>query len=351
MARMTFREAIRSALAEALSSDPRVVLMGQDIGLYGGAFKVTEGLLERFGPERIVETPISENSVAGVAVGAAMTGLRPVVEFMFMDFMALAMDQICNHAAKMSYMYAGQCKVPVVFRAPCGAGFGYGASHSQSLEAWFAHTPGLKVVVPSTPASAKGLLTSAIRDDGPVVFMENKALYNLQGQVDDSPFAIEIGPGQVVRPGRDVTVVGYGRTVWLAVEAARRLESRIDVEVIDLRTIVPLDRALVIRSVEKTGGLVVVADDTLTCGVGAEVVASVVERVTLRAPAVRVGGADVPVPCCEPLERAAMPSAQRVVDAVEATIEARPGYHELVHQDSEDRHERHTRDGRAMACA
>lgn len=348
MTRMTFREAIRSALCEELERDSSVVVMGEDIGAYGGAFKVTEGLTERFGPERIIETPISENGFAGVAVGAAMTGLRPVVEFMFMDFMALAMDQICNHAAKMRYMYDGQCKVPVVFRAPYGAGFGYGASHSQSLEAWFMHTPGLKVVVPSTPEAAKGLLVAAIRDDNPVVFLENKALYNLEGDVSDSPCDCPIGRASVVRAGRDVTVVGYGRTVWLAVEAARRLGSVVDVELIDLRTIAPLDRESIGISVSKTGRLVVVEDDCLTGGVGAEVVAMAAESMLLRSPAVRVACADVPMSCCEPLEREAMPSVDRVVRAIERVM---GGRNELDDRYSESRRERNSGHRREMARA
>jgi len=346
--KMTFREAIRSAMVQAMENDPRVVLMGEDIGIYGGAFKVTAGLMDQFGPRRVIETPISENSFAGVAVGAAMTGLRPVVEFMFMDFMALAMDQICNHAAKISYMYAGQCAVPVVFRAPYGAGFGYGASHSQCLEAWFAHTPGLKVVIPSTPRSAKGLLLSAIQDNSPVVFLEHKALYNMEGEVEAEPFVEPLGCVRTVRPGRDATVVGYGRTVWLVVEAARRLESRIDVEVLDLQTLVPLDRDGIVESVCKTGRLVVVEDDTLTCGVGAEIVACVAERMVLASPAVRVATADVPMPCCETLERAAMPSVQRVVEAVERTVK---GAHELGDHDTQDRYKRDPGRRAEVACA
>jgi pyruvate/2-oxoglutarate/acetoin dehydrogenase E1 component len=345
---MTFREALRSAMIDELVRDDRMVIMGQDIGVYGGAFKVTQGLLERFGPDRIIETPISENSVAGAAVGAAVTGLRPVLEFMFMDFMALAMDQICNHGAKLHYMYNGQCHVPVVFRAPYGGGFGYGASHSQALEAWFMHTPGLKVVIPSTPAAAKGLLTAAIRDDGPVVYLENKALYNLEGQVPEEPFTIEIGTAQVVRPGSDVTVAGYGRTVWLAIEAARRLEKRVSMEVIDLRTIAPLDRQLLVDSVGKTGRLLTVEDDCLTGGVGAEVGATVAESVTLASPIARVGCADVPMPCCEPLERAALPSVDKVIAAVERIVESPD---ELVHRDSEDRRERNPSHRRRVACS
>ena len=348
MERMTFREALRSALADELERDERVVLMGEDIGLYGGAFKVTEGLMARFGPERVVETPISENTVAGVAVGAALTGLRPVVEFMFMDFMALAMDQLCNHAAKLRYMYAGQCSVPVVYRAPFGGGFGYGASHSQALEAWLMHVPGLQVVVPATPAAAKGLLTAAIRSDNPVVLLEHKALYNLRGPVPAESFTTPIGQARVVLPGSHVTIVGYGRTVWLALEAARRLAPAVEAEVIDLRTLVPLDRRLLVDSVRKTGRLVVVEDDCLTGGVGAEVVATVAEAVSLAAPVQRVAGADVPLPCCETLERAALPSAARVLAAVHRVME---GVDELVDSDSQDRGERHARYAGAVACS
>ena len=348
MDRITFREALRSALADELERDQRVVLMGEDIGVYGGAFKVTDGLMARFGPQRIIETPISENTVAGVAVGAALTGLRPVVEFMFMDFMALAMDQLCNHAAKLRYMYAGQCSVPVVYRAPFGGGFGYGASHSQALEAWLMHVPGLQVVVPSTPAAAKGLLTAAIRSENPVVLLEHKALYNLRGPVPQESFTTPIGQARVVLPGAQVTIVGYGRAVWLALEAARRLRSEVDVEVIDLRSLVPLDRQLLVDSVRKTGRLVVVEDDCLTGGVGAEVVATVAESVALAAPVQRVAAADVPVPCCAPLERAALPSVMQVVAAVQRVME---GSNELVDSDSEDRGECHACYGGAVACS
>ncbi len=348
MPKLSFRKSVRLAMAEALERDPSVVLMGEDIGPYGGAFKVTEGLHERFGADRIIETPISENGFAGVAIGAAMTGLRPVVEFMFMDFMALAMDQICNHAAKFSYMYAGQCCVPVVFRAPFGGGFGYGASHSQSLEAWFMHTPGLKVVVPSTPASARGLLDAAIRDDGPVIFLEHKALYNLEGEVSDVPGNWSLDQAQIVRPGQDVTVVGYGRTVWLAVETAKRLAGRVDVEVIDLRSLAPLDVVALVESVDKTRRMVVVEDDCLTGGVGAEVAAVIAERVRLDAPIARVACADVPVPCCESLERAALPSVEKAVAAVMRQMEV--GY-ELVDRGTESGCQRESRKGRQLAGA
>jgi len=321
MPRITIREAIRDALIMEMERDPSVVLLGEDIGAYGGAFKVTQGLIERFGPQRVIETPISENSVAGVAAGAAVAGLRPVVEFMFMDFMALAMDQLCNHAAKMSYMYGGQCRVPVVYRAPYGGGYGYGASHSQCLEAWFAHVPGLKVVIPASPASAKGLLSAAIRDDGPVVFLEHKALYNIEGEVPDGPYEMPLGEARVVRPGTDVTVVGYGRTVWLAVEAGRRLAGEASVEILDLRTIAPLDREALLASVRKTSRLVIVEDDCLSGGVGAEVAASAAESVVLAAPVRRVACADVPLPCCETLESAALPTVEKVAEAIRGVLE------------------------------
>ncbi len=348
MSRMSFRAAVRLAMSEAMDRDVSVVLMGEDIGPYGGAFKVTEGLHERFGADRVIETPISENGFAGVAVGAAMTGLRPVVEFMFMDFMALAMDQICNHAAKFSYMYAGQCRVPVVFRAPFGGGFGYGASHSQSLEAWFTHTPGLKVVVPSTPASARGLLDAAIRDDGPVIFLEHKALYNLEGEVPEQLELWALDRAQVVRLGRDVTIVGYGRTVWLAIEAAKRLAGRADAEVVDLRSLSPLDVATLVESAKKTRRVVVVEDDCVTGGVGAEVAAVIAERVRLDAPLVRVACADVPMACCETLERAALPSVEKVVAAVSRQREKGYG---LVDRGTESGCQREPRQSRELAGA
>lgn len=348
MPKMSFREGLRLAMTEALDRDERVVLMGEDIGPYGGAFKVTEGLYERYGADRVIETPISENGFAGVGVGAAMTGLRPVVEFMFMDFMALAMDQICNHAAKFSYMYAGQCQVPVVFRAPFGGGYGYGASHSQSLEAWFMHTPGLRVVVPSTPAAARGLLDAAIRDNGPVVFLEHKALYNLVGNVSDSSKDWSLDEAQVVRRGRDVTVVGYGRTAWLALEASRRLRDRIDVEVIDLRSLVPMDVGTLVESVSKTRRVVVVEDDCLTGGVGAEVSAAIAERVSLAVPLARVACADVPMPCCDSLERAALPSVDKVLTAVARQMEMEDA---LVDRGAESGCQREPRQGRQLAGA
>lgn len=348
MPRMTFREAIRSALAAALSADERVLLLGEDIGGYGGAFKVTSGLIERFGPDRVIETPISENSFAGVATGLAMTGYRPVVEFMFMDFMALAIDQICNHAAKVSHMYAGQFSAPVVYRAPFGGGFGYGPSHSQALEAWFCHTPGLKVVAPATPRAARGLMLGALRQNCPVVFLEHKALYNLAADVPEDDGALDIGTGCIVRAGSDITVAGYGRTVWLAVEAARRLHGRVRVEVLDLRSLAPIDRPLLLASARKTGRLVMVEDDCLSGGVGAEVVAIVAEQVAMRAPMRRVACADVPMPCCAPLERAALPNVERVVQAV---LEVMEGVDGSNNRHPEDRRERHPRNAGAMVAA
>jgi pyruvate dehydrogenase E1 component beta subunit len=245
-------------------------------------------------------------------------------------------------------MYAGQFAAPVVYRAPYGGGFGYGPSHSQALEAWFCHTPGLKVVAPATPRAAKGLLLAAIRDDSPVLFLEHKALYNLVGEVPEDDTAFEIGSGRIVHAGSDVTLVGYGRTVWLAVEAARRLAGRASVEVVDLRTLSPLDRPLVLASVRKTGRLVVVEDDCLSGGVGAEVVASVAEHATTRAPMRRVACADVPMPCCGVLERAALPHVDRVVQAVLQVLE---GIDEPNDRHPENRRERDPRDARAVAAA
>jgi len=323
MPQMSYADAVRSALIEEMERDERVLLLGEDIGLYGGAFRVTRGLARTFGPERVINTPISENSFVGVAVGAAVMGLRPVVEIMFMDFIALAMDQIVNHAAKLHYIYGGQARVPLVIRTPAGAGRGYGASHSQSLEAWFVHTPGLKVVAPSTPRDAHGLLKAAIRDDNPVVFIENKLLYGAKGDVPDPDEVLPLGKAAVVREGEDVTLVAYSRMTVLALEAAARLEEQgMRCEVLDLRTLAPLDEDAILASVAKTTRAVIIEEDTRRGGVGAEVAAVIAEHGfrDLDSPVRRVACADCPIPCSPTLEQAILPSVDSIIQAVESLI-------------------------------
>ncbi len=323
MSQVTYAEAIRHALIEEMERDERVILLGEDIALYGGAFRVTRGLARKFGSERVINTPISENSFVGVAVGAALMGLRPVVEIMFMDFIALAMDQMVNHAAKLHYIYGGQARVPLVVRTPAGAGRGYGASHSQSLEAWFVHTPGIKVVAPSTPRDAHGLLKAAIRDDNPVLFVESKLLYGVKGQVPDSDEVVPIGRAAVAREGGDVTLIAYSRMTSLALDAAAGLEKQgIQCQVLDLRTLSPLDEEAIAASVAKTSRAVIVEEDTLRGGVGAEVAAVIADRCfgSLDSPVRRVACADAPIPCSPTLEAALLPSVEKIVAAVESLI-------------------------------
>jgi pyruvate/2-oxoglutarate/acetoin dehydrogenase E1 component len=316
----SYSDALYEALSEEMERDAAVVLIGEDIG-HGGAFGVTRDLSARFGPDRVIETPISENGFVGVAVGAAMTGLRPVVELMFMDFMTLAMDQLVNHAAKIHYMYASQFSVPMVVRTPAGAGRGYGASHSQSLESWLIQVPGLKVVAPSEPADAKGLLQSAIRDDNPVVFIENKLLYPKKGILPEETVPTPLGRACVRRAGRDLTVASYGRMVDLSLEAADILASEgLSCEVIDLRTLKPLDLKTIVDSVTRTGRFVFVEEGT--GGVGAEVCAQVVEHCigALRGRIVRVAAHDVPIPSSGPLEQHVIPRVADILDGCLASM-------------------------------
>ncbi len=316
--------ALKEAMAEEMRRDENVFILGEDIAEYGGAFKVTQGLLEEFGASRIRNTPISENSIVGVGVGAAITGLRPIVDIMFQDFIALAMDQLVNHAAKFHYMYGGQCRVPLVVRTPAGGGRCYGPTHSQSLEAWLMHAPGIKVVAPATPYDAKGLLKSAIRDDNPVLFVESKLLYGIKGHVPEfdeegGDYTVPIGEARVAREGSDLTLISYSRMVGECERAAEVLdENGISCEVIDLRSLVPLDMDTVAASVEKTGRAVVVCEDCSTAGVSAELMARVMEECFdfLHAPVRRVAGADTPIPCADNLEQAALPDAQKIIDCV-----------------------------------
>jgi pyruvate/2-oxoglutarate/acetoin dehydrogenase E1 component len=340
----TIVQALRQALIEEMERDPSVVLLGEDIAVFGGAYRVTEGLLARFGESRVRDTPISEAAIVGAGIGAAMTGLRPVVEIQFNDFLACAMDQVCNQAAKMRSMMGGQVSVPLVIRAPVGA-TGRAAQHSQSLEAWFMHTPGLKVVYPSTPYDAKGLLKSAIRDDNPVMLFEHKLLYGgsspggkAKTAVDglgaaflaapDEDYLVPLGKARIARPGRDVTVVATGLTLHKALAAAEVLIAEgIDVEVIDPRTLVPLDRETILASVERTGRLVVASEDVLTCGVASEISAMVAERALwhLDAPIRRVAVPDTPIPFAPGMERSVIPQIETIVEAVRDVAHQRPG--------------------------
>lgn len=320
MPELYFSHALREAMAEEMRRDPSVFILGEDIAGYGGAFKVTQGLVEEFGSERVRNTPISENTIVGVGVGAAVCGMRPVVDIMFQDFITLAMDQLVNHAAKFYYMYGNQAPVPLVVRTPAGGGRNYGPTHSQSLEAWLIHVPGLKVVAPAFASDAKGLLKAAIRDDNPVVFVESKLLYGTRGEVPDGDYLVPLGEAKVVREGSDVTLVAYSRMTIESLKAAQLLaQAGIEAEVVDLRTLSPLDMDTVAASVEKTGRAVVVCEDCLTGGVSAELSARVMEECFdfLQAPVKRVAGLDTPLPCADNLERLALPDASKIVAAVE----------------------------------
>jgi len=316
---LSYGEAIREALAIALESDERVFLMGEDIGVYGGAFQVTGDLFERFGEERVMDTPISELGGAGVAIGAALTGLLPVYEFQFSDFSLLAMEQIVNQAAKLRYMLGGAVHVPVVFRMPTGSGLGGAAQHSQSIEAWYAHVPGLKVVEPATPEDVKGMLIAAVNDPDPVIVFEHKLLYKMKGPVPEGFYETPLDKAVVRRTGRDLTVVATAIMVHRSVEAAERLaEEGIEAEVIDLRSLRPIDRPAIVASVKKTGRLMVVYEGVTTLGIGAEIAALVAESEAfdyLDAPILRLGGAEAPIPYSPPLEKAAVPQVEGIVAA------------------------------------
>lgn len=308
--------ALREAMAQEMRRDDRVILMGEDIAEYGGAFKVTEGLLGEFGPQRVINTPISENGFVGVAVGAALTGLRPIVEIMFMDFVTLAMDQIVNHAAKFHYIYGDGVTVPMVLRLPAGGGRGYGATHSQTLDSWFISVPGLKVVAPWSPADAKGLLTAAIRDDNPVIFIEHKLLYSVKGPVPEGEHVVEIGQANRVREGDDLSIIAYSKMVDEALEAAEALsEVGVQSDVIDLRTLQPLDDEAIVESAARTGRVILIEEGVRQGGVMAEVACRIMEGAFdyLEAPPVRLGGGFAPIPCAESLERSLMPSAADVI--------------------------------------
>lgn len=315
----TIREAINEALREEMQRDKSIFIMGEDVGVAGGVFKVTAGLLEEFGPDRVRDTPIAEAGIVGLAVGAAMTGMRPIVEIMFSDFTTLASDQIVNQAAKLRYMTAGQCKVPLVIRTAMGAGRRAAAQHSQSLQAWYCHIPGLKVVMPSTPADAKGLLRSAILDDNPVIYLEDKMMYNQKGPIPDGEYVVPLGKARVHREGAHATVVCTSSMLYPSLEAAERLaEEGIEVEVIDPRTLSPLDDETLVKSAIKTGHVLVVDEGYQSFGVTAEITARVQEKAFdyLDAPVRRLGAADVPVPFAPSLEDLTIPSADQIVEIV-----------------------------------
>jgi pyruvate dehydrogenase E1 component beta subunit len=320
---ITYRDALNQALREEMRRDPSVFLMGEEVAVYQGAYKVSRGLLEEFGPARVVDTPITELGFAGIGVGAAMVGLRPIVEFMTWNFALLAIDQIVNSAAKMLYMSGGQIPIPIVFRGPGGAALQLAAQHSQSFEAWYANVPGLKVVIPATPADAKGLLKSAIRDNNPVVFIEGEMLYNTKGEVPEGEHVVPLGVADVKREGTDVTLVAYGKMVGLALKAAEELaKDGVSAEVVDPRTIRPLDVATIAASVRKTNRCVIVEEGWPFAGIGAQVVDDIQREAFdwLDAPILRVTGADVPMPYNKQLEKLAKPDVPKVVAAVNRVL-------------------------------
>jgi pyruvate dehydrogenase E1 component beta subunit len=320
---LRFREALREAMIEEMERDDRVFLMGEEVGHYQGAYKVSEGMLDKFGPKRVIDTPIAEAGFAGVGIGAAMVGLRPIVEFMTWNFSAVAFDQILNNAAKIRQMSGGQLECPIVFRGPNASARQVGSQHSHAMEHFYAHVPGLKVVAPATPADAKGLLKAAIRDDNPVLVMESETLYAVKGDVPDGDHLVELGRAQVVRPGSDVTIAAYSRMTHVAMEAATELEKEgVSAEVVDLRSLRPLDEETLVESVRRTHRLVVVHEGWPYGGVGAEI-ADRVQRLAfdwLEGPILRVSTLDVPMPYSAKLEQACMPQPERVIAAAKRLL-------------------------------
>ena len=323
MPELTFREALNQAMAEEMERDPNVFLMGEEVGYYQGAYKVSQGLLEKFGPQRVIDTPIAELGFAGLGVGAAQVGLRPIIEFMTWNFSLLALDQIVNNAAKLRYMSGGQIKMPIVFRGANGSAHQLGAQHSQSLEAWLCHIPGLIVMAPSVPADGKGMLKAAIRDDNPVAFFESEVAYGYKGEVPEGEHIVPIGVGDIKRPGKDVTLIAWSKMIHVALEAANILAGEgIEAEVVDPRTLRPLDEQLLISSVEKTNRCVIVEEGWPYAGVGAEIA----YRITLNAfdhldaPVLRITSEDVPMPYAANLEHAVVPSAQKVAAAAKKVL-------------------------------
>jgi pyruvate dehydrogenase E1 component beta subunit len=320
MAVITMREALNQAMREEMQRDESVFLMGEEVAAYQGAYKVSKGLLDEFGDKRVVDSPITELGFAGLGVGAAMVGLRPIIEFMTFNFSILATDQIINSAAKMRYMSGGQFKIPIVFRGPNGSAYQVSSQHSQALESWYSHFPGLKVVMPSTPADAKGLLKSAVRDDDPVIFLEQERMYGNKGEVpEDEDFLVPLGVADIKREGTDCTIVARSLMVPFALKAAEELEKQgVSVEVVDPRTIRPLDVETIVNSVKKTNRVVVAEESHAFCGVGAEISAQIMERAFdyLDAPVKRLSGVDAPMPYARNLERLALPDVERIVKAV-----------------------------------
>ncbi len=324
MSNMTFAQAINNAHVVEMERDPNIYVAGEDVGVFGGCFGVTAGLLDQFGEKRVRDTPITESAIVGTAVGAASTGLRPIIELMFVDFIGVALDQLYNQAGKMKYMFGGKAKIPMVMRTSCGAGIGAAAQHSQCLEALFMHLPGLKVVMPSTPYDAKGLLIEAIRDDNPVVFLEHKILYAMEGEVPEGDYTIPFGKADIKREGKDVTVVATASMVHTALGAAEKLaDDGISLEVVDPRTLYPLDMETIIASVKKTHRLVIIHEEVKFAGSGAEIAAQVAEEAFdyLDAPILRVAAPFCPVPFSPSLEQAYIPSEEELIVAIRKVIE------------------------------
>ncbi len=324
MPEITFTQAINDALREEMRKNPDIIIMGEDVGIAGGVRGVTKGLYEEFGEERVRDTPISEATIAGVGVGCAITGLRPVVEIMYSDFLGICMDEVMNKMAKWRYMHGGVLKVPMVLRTSCGGGFGGAAEHSQCLEALFMHIPGLRVVFPSTPYDAKGLLKTLLREDNPALFFEHRLLYRTKGNVPAEEYYLPLGKADIKKEGKDVTVVAIAMQVFNALTAAEKMEGEgVGVEVIDPRTLAPLDKQTILKSVEKTGRLVIVEEGVKTGGVGAEIAATVAEEglYLLRAPVRRVAALDLPLPYSPPMEKYVLPNADKVIEAIKTVMQ------------------------------
>jgi pyruvate dehydrogenase E1 component subunit beta len=320
MAEITYRQAVHDCLREELLRDDNVFLLGEEIGNFEGSYKITAGLLQEFGPKRVVDTPIVENGFVGMATGAAMLGLRPIVEIMTINFIVLAMDQIVNHTAKIYAMFGGQCPIPLVIRTPGGGGQQLSATHSQNLEVWFAHVPGLKVVAPSTPADAKGLLRTSVRDNNPVIFLENLALYNVKGEEPTPDYTVPIGQAKVTKEGTDLTVISYSRMAAVALDVARRMEqeNNLSIEVVDVRSLRPLDHETILTSVKKTNRAIVFEEDWRSYGIGAEIAATLQEEAfdDLDAPIKRMASLEVPLPYSKPLELATLTGAKQLIEAI-----------------------------------
>jgi pyruvate dehydrogenase E1 component beta subunit len=327
MREITYAQAIREALRQEMQADERVFLIGEDLGVYGGAFGVTDGLLEEFGSERVIDTPISELAIAGAAAGAALTGMRPVAEIMFMDFTTLASEQLVNQAAKIRFMFGGKATVPMVLRTPAGSGTGAAAQHSQSLEAWFVHVPGLKVVMPSTPYDAKGLLIGSIRDNNPVIFVEHKLLYKIKGHVPEELYSLPLSKSDVKREGEDLTIIATSIMVQRSMQAAERLaEEGISVEIVDPCTLKPLDLEPLIKSTKKTGRVLIIHEACKTGGVGAEISARLAESEAfdyLETPIIRLAGRDMPIPYNRTLEYHTVPQVEDIVERAKQIVQGR----------------------------